>query len=170
MKRENDKVAEITLRTAILLTAAAFAGACTPEQPEAGTKAVAPANVGTTEATMPRRPAAEGASVHFITPEDGAIVSSPVRVEFAIVGMELAPAGKDTENSGHHHVLIDTDLPDMTQPIPADAMHVHFGDGAATAELVLAPGEHTLQLLFADYRHLPHDPPVYSGRITITVE
>lgn len=160
----------ITIRTALLLTVAAFAGACTPDQPEAETKAVAPETVGTAPAAMPRRPAPEGASVHFTTPQDGAIVSSPVRVEFAIVGMDLVPAGRDAENSGHHHVLIDTDLPDMTLPIPADAKHVHFGDGSASAELKLAPGEHTLQLLFADYLHIPHDAPVYSERITITVE
>jgi hypothetical protein len=72
--------------------------------------------------------------------------------------------------SGHHHVLIDAELPAMDMPIPADANHVHFGDGSSTTELTLEPGEHTLQLLFADHLHIPHDPPVYSDRITITVE
>ena len=161
---------ETTIRTALLLTVATLAGACTSEQPEAGTTAVAPATVGRSPAAMPRRPAPEEASVHFVTPEDGAIVSSPVRVVFAITGMDLVPAGKDAENSGHHHVLIDTDLPDLSLPIPADEKHVHFGDGSATAELELPPGKHTLQLLFADYLHIPHDAPVYSERITITVE
>jgi len=82
----------------------------------------------------------------------------------------VLPAGEDADNSGHHHILIDTDLPDMALPIPADPKHVHFGDGSTTAELMLAPGAHTLQLLFADYLHIPHDGPVYSERITITVE
>jgi len=162
-------VPETIIRPALLLAAATLASACTPEQPEAGTTAV-PTSVGTAPAAMPRRPAPAGASVHFLAPEDGAIVSSPVRVEFAVTGMDLVPAGKDAENSGHHHVLIDTDLPDLTLPIPADDKHVHFGDGSARAELALAPGEHTLQLLFADYLHIPHDAPVYSERITITVE
>jgi hypothetical protein len=148
----------------------AFAGACTSEQPETETATDASATVGTAQTAMPRRAAPEGASVHFVTPRDGAVVSSPVRVEFALVGMDLVAAGKDVDNSGHHHVLIDTDLPDMAGPIPADARHVHFGDGSAIAELKLEPGEHTLQLLFADYRHVPHDAPVYSERITITVE
>lgn len=159
---------ETAFRTLLLLTSAAFAGACSPEPPEAETTVAAPA--GAAEATMPRRPAPAGASVYFITPQDGAVLSSPVRVEFAVAGMDVLPAGEDADNSGHHHILIDTDLPDMSLPIPADAKHVHFGDGSTTAELMLAPGAHTLQLLFADYLHIPHDGPVYSERITITVE
>jgi hypothetical protein len=161
-------VRETAFRTLLLLTAAGFAGACSPEPPEAEATVAAPA--GAAGSTMPRRPAAAGASVHFITPEDGAVVSSPVRLEFAVAGMEVLPAGEDADNSGHHHILIDTDLPDMALPIPADAKHVHFGDGSTTAELILAPGTHTLQLLFADYLHIPHDGPVYSERITVTVE
>lgn len=159
---------ETAFRTLLLLTSAAFAGACSPEPPEAEATVAAPA--GATEATTPRRPAPAGASVYFITPQDGAVLSSPVRVEFAVAGMDVLPAGEDADNSGHHHILIDTDLPDMALPIPADAKHVHFGDGSTTAELMLAPGAHTLQLLFADYLHIPHDGPVYSERITITVE
>jgi hypothetical protein len=84
--------------------------------------------------------------------------------------MMVVPAGDSTANSGHHHVLVDTDLPDMSLPVPKDERHVHFGDGSSATELELAPGEHTLQLLFADFLHIPHEPPVYSERITITVE
>ena len=121
-------------------------------------------------ATPPRKPSPQGATVTFITPQDGAVVSNPVQVEFRIEGMDLVPAGNDAPNSGHHHILVDAELPDLSMPIPADANHVHFGDGSTAAELTLPPGEHTLQLLFADYLHIPHDAPVYSERITITVE
>ncbi len=121
-------------------------------------------------AGMPRSTAAESARVYFVTPQDGGVVSSPVRVEFGIEEMEVVPAGTEAANSGHHHVLIDTGLPPMDAPIPADARHVHFGDGSTRTELELDPGEHTLQLLFADHLHIPHKPPVYSERITITVE
>jgi hypothetical protein len=158
------------LRTAVLLAATIISGGCAPEQPEDEVTAVAPVTVDTKQAAMPRSPAPEGAVVYFLTPQDGAVVSSPVRVEFGITGMALVPAGRHADNSGHHHVLIDADLPDLSLPIPADEKHVHFGDGSATAELELEPGEHTLQLLFADYLHIPHDAPVYSERITITVE
>lgn len=159
----------IPVRTLFSLIALCFT-ACTPEQPLAETAATAPATAGSTRAAMSRSLAPEGASVHFIAPEDGAIVSSPVHVEFTVSGMAVAPAGTDAEYSGHHHILIDTGLPDLALPVPSDGKHVHFGDGSTSAELELAPGEHTLQLLFADYLHIPHDAPVYSERITITVE
>ncbi len=120
--------------------------------------------------TMPRTASVEGTSVVFVTPQDGATVSNPVILNFAVSGMSVAPAGDNTPMTGHHHVIIDADLPAMDMPVPADANHVHFGDGSSTTELTLEPGEHTLQLLFADYLHIPHDPPVYSDRIRITVE
>jgi hypothetical protein len=36
--------------------------------------------------------------------------------------------------------------------------------------LALAPGEHTLQLVLADTNHVPHEPPVVSEQIRITVK
>lgn len=115
-------------------------------------------------------PAPESARVFFITPQDGDIVPETFSVEFGIEGMAVVRAGDNSPNSGHHHLLIDAELPDMTLPIPADANHVHFGDASTSTERTLPPGEHTLQLLFADYLHIPHKPPVYSDRITITVQ
>jgi len=67
-------------------------------------------------------------------------------------------------------VLIDTDLPDLSLPIPADENHVHFGDGRTSTELTLQPGQHTLQMLLGDHMHIPHDPALMSDTITITVE
>ena len=123
-----------------------------------------------TLATPGRTPAAEGASVAFVSPRDGDVVASPFRVEFTVSGMELVPAGTEAPFSGHHHILIDTGLPDLDLPVPADEHHLHFGDGSSSTELSLPPGRHTLQLLFADHLHIPHDRPVYSERITVTVE
>jgi len=119
---------------------------------------------------MPRTPAPEGARVFFIAPADGATVTGTFTVEFGIEGMAVVRAGDNAPASGHHHLLIDTELPDLALPIPADANHVHFGDGRSSTELTLPAGEHTLQLLLADHLHIPHDPPVYSERITVTVE
>jgi hypothetical protein len=65
-------------------------------------------------------------------PADGANVKNPIRIEFGIAGMDVVKAGDDQPNSGHHHLLIDTDLPDLGLPIPADEHHVHFGDGSTT--------------------------------------
>jgi hypothetical protein len=117
-----------------------------------------------------RSTAPEGASVAIVSPKDGAVVSSPVTVQFDLQGMTLAPAGDATANSGHHHLLVDAPVPDLGQVIPKDAQHLHFGQGQATAEITLEPGQHTLQLLLGDGHHLPHNPPVLSPPITITVQ
>ena len=119
---------------------------------------------------LPRSPAPQGARVFFISPADGETVPNPVRVEFGVEGMALVAAGVQQENAGHHHLLVDAGLPDMSLPIPADAIHIHFGDASTSTELTLAPGEHTLRLLYGDHLHVPHDPPVMSEPITITVE
>ncbi len=143
----------------------------------AQTEPAGPAGQSATEAAAPaasampeRRPAPADARVFFVAPADGATVSSPVTVEFGIEGMTVVRAGEDRPDAGHHHLLVDTDLPDLGMPIPADARHIHFGDASTSTELELEPGSHTLQLLLGDHRHIPHDPPVMSDRITIMVE
>lgn len=115
-------------------------------------------------------PAPEGAELYFISPTDGETVSSPLTVRFGLKNMGIAPAGTDIENTGHHHLLIDTGVPAMDKPIPTDEQHRHFGKGQTETNLELAPGKHTLQLLLGDFSHIPHNPPVISEKITITVE
>lgn len=86
-------------------------------------------------------------------------------------GMGVAPAGVEREGAGHHHLLVNADgLPDLDKPIPADDHHLHFGGGQSQAPIELVPGEHTLQLLVGDHLHIPHQPPIMSEKITITVE
>lgn len=121
-------------------------------------------------ATLPRSASAPGARVFFITPADGDTVSTPVRVVFGVEGMTVVPAGENRPHSGHHHLLIDTDLPELGLPIPKDDRHMHFGDGSTETEIALEPGEHTLQMLLGDYLHIPHDPPLVSDRIAVVVE
>jgi hypothetical protein len=117
-----------------------------------------------------RTPSAPGAKVFIITPKNGATVHNPVVVKFGLKGMVIAPAGTKAENSGHHHLLIDTDAPaDLSVPLPATDKIMHFGKGQTETTLTLTPGKHTLQLLFADLNHIPHNPPVMSKKITITV-
>jgi hypothetical protein len=118
-----------------------------------------------------REPAPAGAEVYFVSPKDGARVKSPVTVVFGLKGMGIAPAGIKFENSGHHHLLIDSDLPaDLSQPLAANEKSVHFGKGQTETSVTLPPGTHTLQLVLGDFLHIPHDPPVVSKKITITVE
>jgi hypothetical protein len=118
-----------------------------------------------------RTPSPPGAQVYIVSPKNGAKVTSPVTVKFGLKGMALAPAGQQAANSGHHHLLIDTDVPsDLNSPLPAipDKI-VHFGKAQTETSLMLAPGKHTLQLILGDYKHVPHNPPVISKKITITV-
>lgn len=117
-----------------------------------------------------RTPAPADAKVFIIEPKDGAEVSSPVTVKFGISGMEVAPAGTEKANSGHHHLLIDAPVPDVSAPIPSDDNHKHFGKGQTEAAIELKPGKHTLQLLLGDQNHVPHDPVVKSDVVTITVK
>jgi hypothetical protein len=125
---------------------------------------------GLATADVKRTPSPAGAEVYIIAPKDGATVSSPVTVKFGLKGMGVAPAGTAMENTGHHHLIIDADLPPMDAPVPADANHVHFGKGQTETTVDLKPGKHTLQLLLADQSHIPHDPPIVSKKITITVK
>jgi len=108
---------------------------------------------------------------YIISPAAGAVVKSPVTVVFGLrAPWGVAPAGTKLEKTGHHHLLVDAPLPDLTQPVPKDAQHLHFGGGQTETTLTLAPGKHTLQLLLGDFAHVPHQPPVMSEVVTITVE
>lgn len=120
-------------------------------------------------ADLPRSAAPPDAELYFISPQDGATLTNPVPIRFGLKGMGIAPAGVAMQNTGHHHLLIDTALPPSDQPVPADLQHVHFGKGQTEATVTLAPGTHRLQLLLGDHLHLPHDPPIASKVITITV-
>jgi hypothetical protein len=118
-----------------------------------------------------RTPSPAGAEVYIVAPKDGAKVKGPVTVVFGLKGMGIAPAGIKFDNTGHHHLLIDSELPaDLSQPLAANEKSVHFGKGQTETTLTLPPGKHTLQLVLGDSLHVPHDPAVVSKTFTITVE
>ncbi|MEQ8207568.1 MAG: DUF4399 domain-containing protein [Woeseia sp.] len=156
------------LTTALCLLTAL--GACGNNDNQSQPQKAAPAANTAAPTALPRSTAPQAARLYFIEPADGATVTSPVRIEFGLDGMDVKPAGTDAPMSGHHHVIIDAELPPFDQPIPADDHHVHFGDGRTVTDLPLPAGEHTLQLLLGDHLHIPHQPPVSSEVITITVE
>jgi uncharacterized protein DUF4399 len=137
-----------------LLTSFAFAQ--TPATTPAAASAMAPA---------------AGADVYIISPKDGAKVHGPVTVQFGLKGMGVAPAGIKFDNTGHHHLLIDTDIKDvkLDESLPMTDKIVHFGKGQTETTVNLSPGKHTLELLFADYTHRSFDPPLHSAKISITV-
>jgi len=115
-------------------------------------------------------PAPPDANLYFITPQEGAEIASPVTVRFGLTGMGVAPAGVEKDKTGHQHLIVDAELPDLEKPIPSDDNYRHFGGGQTEVILELAPGQHTLQLLLGDFTHIPHNPPVTSDKITITVK
>lgn len=120
----------------------------------------------------------EGAMAYIVSPVDGTTVSSPVTVVFGLSGMGVAPAGTEKDGTGHHHLLIDRPpfgqgeygAEEFELALPADDNHKHFGGGQTQVSIDLTPGSHTLQLVLGDAGHVPHDPPVMSDVITITVE
>lgn len=121
--------------------------------------------------TLPRTKAPAGVDLYFIAPKDGETVGQDVIVRFGLKGMGIAPAGVQSSNTGHHHLLVDVkDTPSMDQPIAKDETHLHFGAGQTETVLRLAPGDHTLQLLLGDAMHMPFDPPIASKRITLHVK
>jgi hypothetical protein len=124
----------------------------------------------TAPAGLPRTAAPENALAYFLSPANGATVTSPFTIRFGLRGMGVAPAGVTNANTGHHHLLIDVEtLPPDNLPIPNDANHRHFGLGQTETEITLPPGQHTLQLVLGDALHIPHQPPVRSEKITVTV-
>ncbi|MEQ5815467.1 DUF4399 domain-containing protein [Marinobacter sp. NFXS11] len=121
------------------------------------------------ESMMSEAPA--NADVYFVQPTDGATVDQTFKVVFGLRNMGVAPAGVEKAGTGHHHLLIDTDVPsDLSQPLPATDHVKHFGGGQTETEVTLAPGKHTLQLLLGNYAHVPHHPPVISEKITVMVK
>jgi len=116
------------------------------------------------------KPMPPDAREYIIWPPDGAVISGgKFWLRMGLSGAGVAPAGVEFPNTGHHHVIIDADLPPLDEPIPADKNHLHFGGGQTEAEIELPPGKHTLQLLLGDEAHVPTKPPLYSKKITITV-
>ena len=124
-------------------------------------------------AVQAQSPWPEGAEVYIISPADGAEVTGPVRVVFGLKGMGVAPAGVEREKTGHHHLLINRAAPtgeELQYNLPAEDELRHFGGGQTEAVLDLPPGTHTLQLMMGDANHVPHDPPLVSKVVTITVK
>ena len=125
--------------------------------------AVLPALAGAT-------PAPSDAHLYIGWPNNGEVVKSPFKVWFGVRNMGVAPAGVQKSNTGHHHLIVDADLPPMDVPIPNNQNYLHFGGGQTETVLDLPPGQHTLQLLMGDTDHVPFTPVVASKRITITVK
>jgi hypothetical protein len=124
----------------------------------------------TTDSGSKRTSAPADAYVYIGWPNDGQVLhTTHIKVWFGTRNFGVAPAGTMKPNTGHHHLLVDTALPPLDQPIPNDKNHLHFGLGQTETVIDLPPGTHTLQLLMGDADHIPHDPPLMSKKITIHI-
>ena len=113
--------------------------------------------------------AAAAQSVDFTEPKDGAVVSSPFKVKFAVTGMEVKPAGTMDNNTGHHHLIINGDSMKVGESVPFDETHLHFGKGQTETEVKLPPGTYKLTMQFANGAHQSYGPGL-SKTITVTVK
>src|SRR3954451_5824230 len=111
----------------------------------------------------------EGAKVYILWPPDGQVIRGAFWVRMGLAGAGGAPAGVERAGTGHHHIIVDAPLPKLDEPIPNDRNHLHFGLGQTEARLDLPAGKHTIQLLLGDENHVPHQPPLYSKPVTVTV-
>lgn len=132
--------------------------------------AVAAAMLAVAAPAFATEPSPEGAKVYIIWPKDGTVIKGgKFWLRMGLINMGIAPAGVEKADTGHHHVIIDSELPALDEPIPNDSNHLHFGKGQTEARIELPPGQHTLQLLLGDANHIPHNLPLYSEKITVTV-
>lgn len=124
-------------------------------------------NVGATGGPTGRD---DSANLYIIGLHHGEKVQNPVRIRFGLSGMGVAPAGIDSPNTGHHHLLIDVEtLPDLSQPLPSNEHVRHFGKGQTETLIELSPGKHSLRLVLGDHMHRPHAQPLMSEPIVIEV-
>jgi hypothetical protein len=165
-----------------ILALVAASGAAWGQQPELPSSAP-PNPSATPQPSSPSTPerqakpaqsaAPAGAYSYIVNLHNGETVISPFKVIFGLSpNMGVAPAGVDKPNVGHHHLLVDTTLKpeELTQPIPMDEHHLHFGKGQTETAVTLPPGKHTLQLVLGDWSHVPFNPSVQSAVITIKVK
>jgi hypothetical protein len=157
------------------LSACAPAPAAPPAAP-APTATAAPAAAGSAASNLldelAKPPAAGEKGAYFVNLRDGQEVTSPFRVVFGLYGLGVAPAGIDKPDTGHHHLLVDTEIAadKMGEMIPKDDKHLHFGGGQTETVLTLPPGPHTLMLVVGDKDHTPLQPAVASAKITVVVK
>jgi hypothetical protein len=137
-----------------------------------GSLALAPLpSVAADEAPHPwvSRPPKSPEPANYITNlRDGDSIQTPYVLKFGLSQYGLAGISDEAPRTGHHHLLINQDLPlDFSKPLPFTENYVHFGKGQMETVLTLKPGTYTLRMLLANHKHIPLF--IYSPKITVTV-
>ena len=105
---------------------------------------------------------------YFSNLKDGAQIETPFVLKFGLSRYGLAPITKAVPQAGHHHLLVDRELPlDFDKPLPFNAQYIHFGKGQMETVLDFKPGTYKLRLLLANDKHIPYF--IYSKPLTVVV-
>jgi hypothetical protein len=113
-------------------------------------------------------PAPRAAETYFTNLKDGGTYESPFVARFGLSMRGLVPAGQTAGRAGHHHLLVNQDLPlDFKKPLPFTDQYIHFGKGQMEMVINLPPGKYTFRLLLADQGHIPYF--VYSKPLSVTI-
>lgn len=134
---------------ASLLVAAVLAGtACAPAEKAPSTDTASTSVTATTTG---------GASAEILSPAEGDSVTLPVVIRLGATGVEVIPASGQVEpGKGHHHLIVDGDVPTDTMPLPKPPVAIHLGNGATEFTLdSLTPGSHRVIAVFASGDHVP---------------
>ena len=111
--------------------------------------------------------------VFFMTPQDGAEVTSPVSFEFGAENVSVDPIEDPLAvrpGSIHFHIGHNTDCLPAGEIIPTADPWVHFGDGSSVYETQLDPGTYKLALQAGDGEHRTLEGAGYCEVINITVK
>ena len=110
-------------------------------------------------------------SVQIVLPAEGPFEEgSSVMVTLEVSGLTIAPAGTTDPGTGHHHLMIDRDLPVGGLLIPSFPGQVHLGQGQLEYEIEgLDAGEHRVIAVVGDGTHVPLDPWVVDT-VTFVIE
>ena len=113
-------------------------------------------------------PSPRTAETYFTNLKDDGVYESPFVARFGLSMRGLVPAGQTVGRAGHHHLLVNQDLPlDFKKPLPFTEKYIHFGKGQMEAVLNLPPGMYEFRMLLADQGHIPYF--VYSKPLKLTV-
>lgn len=118
---------------------------------------------GSSDDSMPEsQPEPVAASVTITNPQEGAVLEEHDITVWLESTVPIVPAGDMTPGTGHHHLYLDADLGDMTQPIPnVPGSIVHMGNAAREYVFENATsGPHRLIAVVADGAHVPLQPLV----------
>jgi len=151
-----------TVKGALLVSCVVAAACGGAEAPPAEPAAAPPATAA----------APAGPRVFFVQPQDGAMVKSPVTLQFGIAEYQLAAVPPDAKEPrpgmGHHHVGVDTDCLPAGAEIPMASPWVHFGKANTTIDMQLPPGPHTLTLQLGNDLHRTIDGLCTTINVTVT--